>query len=113
MKLYRTTGSVPLVAYFLAEDDTDALAKADVALWTEDWEGTKEGDVVVHTVREPASVREIRAEGWAEKNPHLSPEDVTPLSCENFLKMQEGLRDRLEVLRQQVFFFYDKGWNDE
>lgn len=112
MKLYRATGSVPLLAYFLAEDDTDAFTKAGVALWTEEWEGTKDGVVTVTTVRQPVSLREVVAEKWGDKRPHLIPDAVTLCTCSEFLKMQQVAHERMLASQQQVFYFYYKGWAD-
>ncbi len=113
MKLYRAGGSVNLIAYFLAEDDTDAHTKADTAVWTEDCEGTRDGKVSVHTLREPASLREIRAEGWGNKPPYLNPDDAATLTCEEFWRARQALLHKRLMRRQQVFFFYHRGWDDD
>lgn len=113
MKLYRAGGSVNLIAYFLADDDADAFTKADTALWTEDCEGTHDGDVRVHSLRKAASLREVRAEGWGNKPPYLIPEDMTTTTCEEFWKMERALHVKKVALQQQVFFFYHKGWDND
>jgi len=105
MRLYRATGAVPLLVYFLAEDDEDALTKAPVALWEGEWEGSTNGSITVHTVRPPMSLTEVEIENWGDKIPHLVPDGMDEWTCREFLQMQNKLREIEEKSRQVEFSF--------
>jgi hypothetical protein len=112
MKLYRTTGYTPLLTYFVAEDDADALAKAEVALW-EDLDAIPDETVVVRTIRPPRSLEELDSDKWRTKIPLFIPDDGQELTCEELLLQLQEQKEAEEAARQVTFFFYDEDWKTD
>jgi hypothetical protein len=111
MKLYRATGYTPLLTYFVAEDDVDALHKAEAALW-EDLDAIPDESVVVTTIRPPHSLREVRADKWWDKIPLLIPDGDQEFTCKELLQEQERKRHAELDAMQVTFFFMDEDSHD-
>lgn len=109
MKLYRATGYTPLLTYFVAEDDEDALAKAEAALW-EDLDAIPDETVVVRTIRPPRSLEELDSDKWRGKIPLFIPDEEQELTCGEILLQLQALQEAEEAARQLKFFFYDPDW---
>lgn len=107
MKLYRTTGYTPLLTYFVAEDDVDALSKAEVALW-EDMDAIPDEAVVVRTIRLARSLEELDDDKWLTRIPLFIPDTEPERTCAQILlEERERQKGAEEAARQTRFFFFD------
>jgi hypothetical protein len=106
MKLYRTTGYTPLLTYFVAEDDVDALNKAAVALW-EDMDAIPDEAVVVRTIRRARSLEELDDDKWLTRIPLFIPDTEPERTCAQILLERERQKEAEAAARQTRFFFVD------